>query len=129
MFGASPFAIAEPVGSSAYLADAERHHHRVIKALGGDDIRDRDGDMIEHVTLWDRLVVAMGGKDGSMAAGQIGHAGPTGGGTVETEDGQPRLETDGAIDPHLGARVDHRVVEHRRSGRRKTSSAIVQPAR
>ena len=30
-----------------------------------------------------------------------------------------RLEVDGAVDPHLGAGADHRVVEHRRPGRQE----------
>src|SRR5579871_1344557 len=43
-----PFAIAEPVLAASDLHDVERLHDRIIEALGGGNVRDRDGDVVKH---------------------------------------------------------------------------------
>jgi len=48
MIGPRPLAIAEPVVAAPHLHHLERGHDGVVEALGGGDVGDRDGDVVEH---------------------------------------------------------------------------------
>src|SRR6185436_4885726 len=50
---ARPLAVTEPVVAAADLDDFERLHDRVVEALGGGDIGNGDGDVVQHQSVLD----------------------------------------------------------------------------
>jgi hypothetical protein len=48
MVGVGPFAVAEPTVAAADLDDVERLHDRVVEPLGGGEVGNRDGDVVQH---------------------------------------------------------------------------------
>src|SRR5262249_11979658 len=53
-----PLAVTEPVLTAADLDHAQRLHDGVVEALGGADVGDGDGNVVEHVTKPTPLVIA-----------------------------------------------------------------------